>query len=86
MHLAPVIPANDPLPPEIILAANALGNQAGDLLMAASGLSLQAQRTDCAIDSLLRAIAAYADEARAHSNAARDLAERILALQMRAAS
>lgn len=83
--LAPVVAANDPLPAEIIAAANLICHGSGDLLMRASSLC-GAMHRPVGFDRLTHALDLMAQEADALARASRDIGAVISALQARATS
>ena len=81
MRLAPVIAASDPLPAEMLAAADTLAHQAGDMMIHSSALSLMMRRADAQLDVIERANAALAESARAAERSIETIAARIAALQ-----
>lgn len=85
LRFVPLVAANDPLPAEIIAAANMICHAAGDLLMRSSTLS-GAMHRPVAFDRLRLALGQMAQEARAIAHAADRVAETLAAIEARTAS
>jgi hypothetical protein len=83
MQLAPIITRTEPLPPEIIQAADTASHRAGDMLMRASGLTLALRRPQPLEPDLLPSLVALAEEGRLFAAAITTIGERIAALQAR---
>lgn len=83
--IAPLIAANDPLPAEVIAAANLICHASGDLLMRSSSLC-GAMHRPVSFDRLTHALELIAQEAAALSHASQRIGETIRALQARAGS
>lgn len=84
-RFAPLVAANDPLPAEIVAAANMICHASGDLLMRATSLC-GAMHRPVGFDRLTHALALMAQEARALADASTRIGETILALEARAKS
>ncbi|CAN7319428.1 hypothetical protein LJR009_001626 [Bosea sp. LjRoot9] len=82
---APVVLANDPIPCEVMAAADTICHASGDLLMRTSSLS-GALRRSAPLDRLEEALALIGQEARAIAATSDRIAETIRALQARAGS
>lgn len=85
LPFAPLIAANDPLPAEIIAAANLICHASGDLLMRASTLC-GAMHRPVGFDRLTHALDLMQQEAEALASASRRIGETIRALEARAGS
>lgn len=83
--MAPLVAANDPLPAEIIAAANLICHASGDLLMRSSSLC-GAMHRPVGFDRLTHALDLMAQEAEAPAKASRAIGAVVSALQARAAS
>lgn len=81
MRLAPVIAASDPLPAEMLAAADTLAHQAGDMMMRASALSLLMRRNDATLDAIAKLLDAVAEEHRGTARSVTIIADRIAALE-----